>query len=408
MFALKVLFIHKEFPGQFKHIVRRLSSNGDQVVGIGQSCEPAFDTVRFCRYKPAPLPSTAHPLAQEFDLAVQNGHTVADQCHRLRESGFTPDIVVGHTGWGATLFVKDVWPSTPLLGYFEFFYHLQACDIDFDPEFPPPLDRVRHLRTRNAINLVALEAADWGLTPTHWQHQRYPEHYRSRISVIHEGIDTDNVKPNASARLYLTGGLSLGTNDPVITFCARSLEPHRGFHTFMRALPGILRRLPKARVLIVGADEVSYGSLPEGGASWREQLTAELQGSIDLSRVHFLGWLPFRFYLTVLQISTVHVYLTYPFILSWSLLEALSAGCLVVGSRTAPVEEVVTHGINGYLVDFFDVEALADRVVSAVQAGVHGSVRNAARASVIERFDLSRAALPAYLKMLHRVSGQPN
>jgi glycosyltransferase involved in cell wall biosynthesis len=404
---LKVLFIHKDFPGQFKHIVRKLTSDGDQVVGIGQSCEPGFESVRFYRCESPSLHSSAHPLAQEFDLAVQNGQTVADLCTHLKASGFRPDVMVGHTGWGATLFVKDVWPTTPLLGYFEFFYHLQACDIDFDPEFPPSPDRIQRLRTRNAINLVALEAADWGLTPTHWQHQRYPEHYRAKISVIHEGVDTDGVKPNPSARLYLAGGLSLGTQDSLITFCARSLEPHRGFHTFMRALPRILHRLPKARVLIVGAEQVSYGSPPQGGNSWREQLIAELGDSIDLNRVHFLGWLPFRFYLTVLQISTVHVYLTYPFILSWSLLEALSAGCLVVGSRTAPVEEVVTHGINGYLVDFFDVEALAERVVAAVESRAHESVRNAARASVIERYDLSRAALPAYLDILRRMRRQP-
>jgi len=403
---MKVLFIHKDFPGQFKHIVRHLTKSGHQVVGIGQGCDPESQMSRFCRYTPTSMHSLAHPLAQEFDLAVQNGHTVADLCQSLKESGFTPDVVVGHTGWGETLFVKDVWPSTPLLGYFEFFYHLQDSDIDFDPEFPPSADLAPRLRTRNAINFMALETADWRLTPTHWQHQRYPETYRSRISVLHEGIDTDVVKPNPWARLYLAGGLSLGAGDTIVTFCARSLEPYRGFHTFMRALPRILQRLPRARVLIVGGDQVSCGPPPEGRSSWRERLIEELAGCIDFDRVHFLGWLPFRSYLTVLQISTVHVYLTYPFILSWSLLEALSAGCLVVGSRTAPVEEVITEGVNGYLVDFFDVESLAERVVAAIETMEQNRVRKSARMSVIERFDLSRVALPAYLDLLHRVRSQ--
>jgi glycosyltransferase involved in cell wall biosynthesis len=398
---LKFLFIHKDFPGQFRHIVRHLANMGDQVVGIGQHCEAGFESIRFYPYNASSFRSLAHPLAQEFDLAVQVGRSVADLCHNLKESGFTPDVVVGHTGWGETLFVKDVWPAIPLLGYFEFYYHFHGSDIDFDPEFPPSAELAMRLRTRNAINLVALAGADRGLTPTRWQQQRYPARYQDRLSVIHEGIDTDLVRPNPSARLHLAGGLSLGTRDTTITFCARSLEPYRGFHIFMRALPRILQRLPKARVLIVGADDqVSYGPAPEGGSSWRERLTAELKGSMDFDRVHFLGWLPYRSYLTVLQISTVHVYLTYPFILSWSLLEALSAGCLVVGSRTGPVEEIITEGANGYLVDFFDVEALAARIVAAVETRDQHRLRTAARTSVIKRFDLSHVCLPAYLAIL--------
>jgi glycosyltransferase involved in cell wall biosynthesis len=397
---VKILFIHKDFPGQFRHIVRHLADTGNQVVGIGQHCESGFESIRFYPYDASSFQSLAHPLAQEFDLAVQVGRTVADLCHTLKESGFTPDVVVGHTGWGETLFVKDVWPAIPVLGYFEFYYHLHGSDIDFDPEFHPSTDVAMRLRTRNAINLMALDAADQGLTPTRWQQQRYPARYQDKISVVHEGIDTDMVSPNPSARLHLAGGLSLGTGDLTITYCARNLEPYRGFHTFMRALPRILERLPKARVLIVGDDQVSYGPAPEDGSSWRERLTAELDGSMNFDRVHFLGWLPYRSYLTVLQISTVHIYLTYPFILSWSLLEALSAGCLVVGSRTGPVEEVITDGTNGYLVDFFDVEALATRIVEAVETNDRHRLRTAARTSVVKRFDLSRVSLPRYLETL--------
>jgi len=222
--------------------------------------------------------------------------------------------------------------------------------------------------------------------------------------VVHEGIDTDFIKPNPSAQLHLAGGVVLRAGDPTVTFCARSLEPYRGFHRFMRALPRILERSPDTHVLIVGADQVSYGPPPKGASSWRDKFAAELDKSIDSERVHFLGWLPFRSYLTVLQVSAVHVYLTYPFILSWSLLEALAAGCLVVGSRTAPVEEVVTDGTNGYLVDFFDAEALAERVVAALQTTDQNGLRSAARSSIIERFDVNRVTLPAYLDLLHAVS----
>jgi hypothetical protein len=220
---VNILFIHKDFPGQFRHIVRHLADTGNQVVGIGQHCESGFESIRFYPYDTSSFQSLAHPLAQEFDLAVQVGRTVADLCHTLKESGFTPDVVVGHTGWGETLFVKDVWPAVPVLGYFEFYYHLHGSDIDFDPEFPPSTDVAMRLRTRNAINLMALDAADHGLTPTRWQQQRYPARYQDKISVIHEGIDTDMVSPNPSARLHLAGGLSLGTGDLTITYCARNL-----------------------------------------------------------------------------------------------------------------------------------------------------------------------------------------
>lgn len=404
---MRWLFIHQNFPGQYLHVLRHLAATGEEIVGIGQQINISIAGVRSLRYKPAHAPSAAHEYAREFDLAVQNGLAVARECEILKGEGFNPDVVIGHNGWGETLFVKDIWPDIPLLAYFEFYYRPTGSDIGFDPEFERDPNIAMRLRTRNAINLLGFEATDWGQTPTRWQHEQYPERFRQRISVIHEGVDTDEVRPNPTARLWLKGGLSLGRNDEVITYVARNLEPYRGFHSFLRALPKVLRNRPQAHVVVVGGDEVSYGTKPAGAANWRQQLRDELGEEIAWDRIHFVGRLGFAQYLSVLQLSAVHVYLTYPFVLSWSFLEALSTGCMVIGSRTPPVEEVLVDGENGYLADFFNTEEIADRIIDALQTGNdHRRMREAARNTVIVRYDLKRVCLPAYFSLLQRLIGR--
>lgn len=395
------LFIHQNFPAQYAHAARYFAAAGDAVCFITQQRQRDIDGVRKIVYAPQRASTRGHPFVRDLETAVENALAVAEVCEGLKREGFAPDIVVGHNGWGETLYVKDVWPRTPLLAYFEFYYRPAGSDLDFDPEFPPtPTDPLR-IRTRNAINLLGLETADWGQTPTEWQRSHYPAHYQRRISVVHEGIDTGIVKPDPTARLWLRGRSSLSANDQIITYSARNLEPYRGFHIFMRALPDLLARLPDAQVLIVGGNDVSYGRRPAAAKTWREHMMNELGGRIDMSRVHFLGHVPYAQYLAVLQVSAAHVYLTYPFVLSWSFLEAMAAGCHIVASRTAPVEEVATDGENADLVDFFDRDALVERVAAAVTTR-NDAMRTAARRTVIARYDLSSVCLPNYVELLRK------
>jgi glycosyltransferase involved in cell wall biosynthesis len=401
------LFIHQNFPAQYAHVARHLAKAGDNVAFITQQHERQIAGVRKIVYAPVLPARPPHPLAADFDAAVENGQAVWRICEELKRDGFTPDLVAGHNGWGEILYVKECWPNVPLLGYFEFFYRASGGDLDFDPEFSPTAEDRMRVRTRNAVNFLGLDVADWGQTPTHFQQRLYPEAYRRKISVIHEGIDTDLVRPEPSTQLWLAGGLSLSRRDPVITYSARNLEPYRGFHILMRALPAILERHPTAHVLIAGGNDVSYGRRPTLAASWREQLVAELGHRLDLGRVHFLGRMTYPQYLAMLQISSAHIYLTYPFVLSWGLLEAMAAGCVVVASRTAPVEEVINDRENGHLVDFFDGDALVERVGETLDHPERQeALRAAARRTIVERYDLAGVCRPAYLALMDRLIRQ--
>jgi glycosyltransferase involved in cell wall biosynthesis len=345
---VKYLFIHQNFPGQYRHIVRHLANRAQNDVRfITQPNDNAMAGVAKIVYPGDQRTSiNCHKYAIEIDRAIHTGATVAEVCARLRDSGFHPDLIVGHSGWGETLFVKDVFPDVPLLSNFEFYYHAHGVDVGFDPEFVSIFHEPSHLRARNAVNLLAFEATDWGHSATAWQRSLYPPEQRSRISVLHEGVDTDLACPQRTAHYRLPSGQVLSAADEVVTYVARNLEPYRGFHIFMRSLPQLLRRRRRAQVAIVGGDGVSYGTPAPPRSTFRELLLDQLAGKLDLTRVHFVGTIEHRDYLSLLQISSAHVYMTYPFVLSWSFIEAMACGCLIVASATPPVLEVMRDGRN--------------------------------------------------------------
>lgn len=405
---MKILFVHQNFPGQYLHLVRHLAAQpGNQIVFITQRRDANLPGVKTLVYKPQrAITQGVHHYLRDTEAAVLNAQEVARMALSLKESGFVPDIMLGHNGWGEIWYLKDVFPDTPLIGYFEFFYRAAGADVGFDPADTLIFDTAPRVRTKNIGNLLALDSVDAGQTPTQWQKSLYPERYQALLQVMHEGVDTDIVAPNAEARLRLpNASIELSREQEVLTYVARNLEPYRGFPQFMRALPAILAARPNAQVLIVGGEETSYGHALPKGQTHKQILLNELQGKLDLSRVHFLGKVPYSTFLRVLQVSRVHVYLTYPFVLSWSMLEAMATGCLLVASRTAPVEEVIRDGENGILVDFFAVDALATRVIEALAAGRDGyrELREQARRSIVEHYDLKTVCLPAQLQMIEDV-----
>lgn len=399
---MNYLFIHQNFPAQYRHVARYLADlPGNRVYFITQPNDNIMPGVRKITYsKDRRGPVNCHTYAADIDRAIHTGAAVAEVCRGLCDEGFRPDLIVGHSGWGETLFVKDVFPQAPLLANFEFYYHAQGVDVGFDREFSSIFNDPSRLRARNAVNLMAFHAADWGHSATAWQRGLNPPEMQSRISVLHEGVDTDLACPKRQARFKIPGGPTLTRRDEVVTYVARNLEPYRGFHVFMRSLPRLLRRRKHARVVIVGGDGVSYGAPPPPRCTFREMMLRELGGQLDLERVHFLGMLEHEDYLSLLQVSSVHVYLTYPFVLSWSLIEALACGCLIVGSATPPVLEVLEDGHNGLTVDFFAYERLADRIGEALAHPERmRALRATARSTAVRQFDLKRVLLPRWLAL---------
>jgi glycosyltransferase involved in cell wall biosynthesis len=397
---MKYLFIHQNFPAQYRHVVRHLADQpGNEVYFITQPNENVMPGVKKITYPKDPRGAiNCHAYAAEIDRAIHTGATVAEVCRGLQSQGLRPDLIIGHSGWGETLFVKDVFPDVPLLANFEFYYHAQGVDVGFDPEFVSIFTDPSRLRARNGINLLAFQAADWGHSATQWQRGLNPSEMHSRISVLHEGVDTDLAcpMPNSRFKLPLTGKV-LTSSDEVVTYVARNLEPYRGFHIFMRSLPQLLRRRKHAQVVIVGGDGVSYGAPAAPRSSFREMMLKEVGDEIDLSRVHFLGMLDYGDYLNLLQVSSAHVYLTYPFVLSWSMIEAMACGCLIVGSATPPVLEVLRDGGNGMAVDFFDHQELANRIEAALAHPEQMQLmRRAARATAVEQFDFKRVLMPRW------------
>jgi glycosyltransferase involved in cell wall biosynthesis len=404
-----IVFIHQNFPAQYRLLVRHLAdSPGNTVYFITQPNNNRMRGVIQLIYRRETGPRQGcHPFTHEIDDAIRTGTAVADVCRMLRDQGVRPDIIVGHNGWGETLYVKDVFPEVPVLAYFEFFYHASGVDVGFDPEYASLFHSdPSRLRAKNATNILGFEAADWGHTATRWQRSLYPQAMRRQITAIHEGIDTDVLKPDPKAWIQLArGGLRLTAKDEVITYVSRSLEPYRGFHSFMRALPEIQRRRPRAHAVILGNDGVSYGPPATPGMVFREIMLRELGDRLDHSRIHFLGQLPYASYINVLQVSSVHFYLTYPFVLSWSCIEALACGCAVVGSSTPPVLEVLKDGVNGLLVDFFSYEEIAERVDEVMDHPDRmREMRRAARKTAVGSFDFKRQQLPQWKRLLGQMA----
>jgi glycosyltransferase involved in cell wall biosynthesis len=477
---VKALLIHQNFPGQYLYLAQYLRNmGGHEVVGIGEAKNiKARGSIRGITTIGYPTPDPAgektHHYLQSTEAAVRRGQAVARSMLDLKKQGFTPDVICVHPGWGEGLFVRDVFPATPILEFCEFYFRAGQADLDFDPEFPDPPRRLYSIRLLNTPQIMSLLTANACQCPTRWQASRYPQYIQEKIHIIHDGVDTVYMQPatdaklviiplnepgesrvfgyylpkNGSARpgvdnngqppaeaapqgqgdgqapdgvdnkltcvLELAEGdvpsgepIAFTARDKVITYIGRNLEPYRGFHVFLRAVPELQRLHPDAHILIVGKDGVSYSpTLPEG-QTYKSRYMKEMQGKIDLSRVHFLGRIPYPALRAMYCISSAHVYLTYPFVLSWSMLEAMSCRSLVIGSRTPPVEEVIRHGENGLLFNFFDSQEMVKTIDMALrEPEAYAEVRRKARETVVQGYELRDSLMKEYRLLQDLAAGK--
>jgi glycosyltransferase involved in cell wall biosynthesis len=405
---LRALFIHQNFPGQYAHLAPALAERaGVQVWCVGEKPGYGAPGVRYHAYgAPRGAGEQTHRYIRSLEACIRRGQHLANALVNLRDKEeLRPDVIVCHPGWGEGLFLKDVFPRARTLYYWEFYYHAFGQDLGFDPSQQVSLDDAARVRVLNATQLISLQSADWGVSPTRWQWSRYPAWARARITALHEGVDTQRCAPRTGAVFRTPEGREFRKGDPVISYVARNLEPYRGFPSFMRALAIMQKERRDLHAVVVGGTEVSYGRKPEGAANWKEKVLAEMDGELDLGRVHFTGRVPHDALHELFRVTAAHVYLTYPFVLSWSMLEAMACGALVVGSDTPPVAEAITHGENGLLVPFFAPETIAERVLGVLaDPQAHAPLATAGRASIVRRYDLRTVCLPRQLELVERLA----
>lgn len=397
----RILFAHKNFPAQFGALGEWLAGEGWEVAFLTQRAGAGSARMRVvtCADHRAAA-ETTHRYVRPLETSVITGQAFARAAVALREGGFEPDVVMAHAGWGVGTFLKDVWPEATAIPYFEWYYNWPFPDrTPEDREAADPLDARARNRVRNAPLWADFSTADRALCPTRFQASQFPGWMRERLTVIHDGVDTELHSPAPSPgeatgnRHAILARWGIPADAEVLTSITRGMEPHRGFPETMRALALLQRARPRLHALIGGEDRVAYGAALPQGDSWKRRMLAELD--LDLGRVHFTGLLSRPDLVAVLRASDVHLYLTVPFVLSWSLLDAMATGCLVVASDTEPVREFMTDGRTGLLVPPHDPAALVARIGQALDAPAgHRRLRAAARATVVETLDARRVIWP--------------
>ena len=385
---MNILFLHRNFPAQFKFLASEMAKDkNNTVVFVTNNFKTkTFGGINKIVYKlKRKIPDDCHRYLRFYEESIIHGQAAAEVLITLQQNGFKPDVIVGHS-WGSSMFVKEVFPDVPYIAYIEWYYNPINSDVDFDGK-TLDIDEKASLKIKNSHILQDLISCDIGISPTNWQKSQIPEVFQKKIQVVHEGIDTEICSPNPDVEFKIPNtDVVLTKNDEVITYITRGMEEYRGFPEFMKAASILMKQRPNLKVVIGGEDRVCYGKHLKND-SFKEKMLRELD--FDMNRLYFTGLLPYDEYVKLLQVTTAHVYLTYPFVLSWSFLEAMSVGCRIIASDTAPVREVITDGQNGLLVDFYDVENMVNTINKVLDnRNDFNLMASNARETVVSKYNL--------------------
>ncbi len=409
----QILFIHQNFPGQFKMLAPELALNSKYEVHAmyAEDIKTNIPDINYHKYTIDKVNKAIHPLALEFESKMIRAESAYLKAEQLKEEGLNPKLIITHPGWGESFLLRVLWPKAKFLSYHEFYYSIEDSDIDFDETDPfRPSDQThtkKKLVARNAPLLTPLVESDAVITPTEFQKSTAPEIFHDKISVIHDGVDTDAIKFYSDSFITVKGGtndIKLTRDSKVVSFVNRTLEPYRGYHKFIKSIPAIQKAHPETYFILVGdkePDKVSYGGGPPKGQSYKDLFLKDVIDDLDMSKIIFPGKIAYEHLLSLFCISSAHVYLTYPFVLSWSLLEAMACEALIIGSSTKPVKEVIQDKKNGLLVDFFDVEGISKSVIDALSnPKKYEKLRKNARKTIVDNYDLKKVSLPKQIKLI--------
>lgn len=384
---MSILYIHHSVPGQFLNLIQHLAPRmRPRSTFLAVQDNSLFTLVDKQFYRPDTVGTPGDRALQPVANLLGHARAAGRKLRQLADSGFQPRLVIAHAGWGGALPLREVFPDVPMIAYCEFFRG-DATTADAMSSW--------HLQ-------AALSQSAAGVSPTHWQRSTFPVNHQPMIRVIHDGVDTRRLHPDPLARFELPDLTMLSSRDKIVTYVARGLEPIRGFPEFLYAVPRILGQVPDAKIVIVGGERAQYGPEPEGGGSHRAALVRDM--GLNDPRVHFLGRIRYADFIRLMQITTAHVYSSRPFVLSWSLIEAMSLGAVIVGARNPAVEEVIEHGYNGLLANAADPNDLAARVVDVLRdPPAFAYLANAARETAIARYDLARC-MPPWLDLMRELA----
>ena len=403
---MRLLFLHNNFPGQYARIIKHLTGRkGIDILAVSRAGNRQPSPVRRIDYEPhRSVCEQVHPALRYTEEAVIRGQAVYKALAPTRAKGWRPDLMLAHSGFGDGLFLKDLWPDARYMPYLEWYYRAYGSDASFFDEGAKDPNVELRIRMKNTAILQDLAAMDWGQSPTRYQKWQFPSVFHERMSVLHDGVDTDYFTPDPR-ETFTIGSRIFRRGDPLVTYIARGMEPYRGFPQFIEAVVLLQQMHAGVHVVVIGEDRIAYG--PKDKASYKQWALEAF--SPDLARLHFLGRQPLSVLRQVLRVSAAHVYLTVPFVLSWSMMEAMAAGALIVGSDTEPVREVVDDGRTGLLVPFFEPRRLAERLLEAIAAPERfEDIRRRGRALMLERYD-QRELCARYVRLIEAVAtgGRP-